>query len=321
MACAGNAADAGTADGAGSAGMPSATAGSVGVAGAGALDSGGSSGEVGAPASGAGGATETGEAGAPSDAGAGGAPSEEDTPPVGWNLVWGDEFDGVKGTPLDKAKWKYSVSGNNANNELEYYTDRPENSGTDGEGHFFITARKETYKGRNYTSAKFISAGIFQRRYGRFEARLQLPAGKGLWPAFWALGSNIGDVRWPNCGEIDIMETMGSQLTINRGSLHGPGYSGGNPLTAQFHLQGGSDFSKAFHVFAAEWEENVVRFYVDDQLYETRTPKDLNGKRWVYDHDFYMILNVAVGGTFPGAPDNSVFPQTMWIDYVRVYGR
>ena len=260
-----------------------------------------------------------GEAGTTSDEA--GATSGGSSALEGWRLVWNDEFEGPEGARLDKSKWKYSVGPNNANKELEYYSDRPENSGMDGQGHYLITARKENMNGRAYTSAKFISAGIFSQKYGRFEARIQLPAGKGLWPAFWALGTNINDVGWPSCGEMDIMETVGNQLTINRGSLHGPGYSGGNPLTAQYHLQGGADFSQAFHVFAAEWEENVVRFYVDDELYETRTPKDLSGKRWVFEHAFYMILNVAVGGTFPGNPDDSIFPRTMSIDYVRVYSR
>jgi beta-glucanase (GH16 family) len=147
---------------------------------------------------------------------------------------------------LDKSKWKYSVGPNNANKELEYYSDRPVNSGMDGQGHYLITARKENMNGKAYTSAKFISAGIFSQKYGRFEARIQLPAGKGLWPAFWALGNNINDVGWPECGEIDIMETVGNQLTINRGSMHGPGYSGGNPLTAQYHLQPAPTSPKPF---------------------------------------------------------------------------
>ena len=245
---------------------------------------------------------------------------DPDVPPAGWTLTWSDEFDGPAGQQIDPKKWKYQNSASNVNNELEYYTNRPANSGLDGQGHMLIHSLKEDYNGRRYTSAKFTTKGLFSQQYGRFEARIQLPAGKGLWPAFWALGTN-DSAGWPACGEMDIMETIGNQLTINRGSLHGPGYSGGNPLTAQFKLTGGSDFSQDFHVFTEEWEENVVRFYVDNMLYETRTPKDLNGKKWVYDHTFYLIMNVAVGGMFPGNPDDSIFPRTMSIDYVRVYAR
>jgi beta-glucanase (GH16 family) len=243
-------------------------------------------------------------------------------PPPGWTLAWSDEFNGAKGDMLDQSKWSYSVGPNNANKEQEFYTDRPENSGMDGEGHFLITALHEDYMGYQYTSAKFTSSGNYEPKYGRLEARIKLPSGKGLWPAFWNLGTNIGDVGWPNCGEMDIMETVGDELTTNHGSLHGPGYSGGSPLTGTFTLPNGALFSDDFHVFAAEWEENVVRFYVDSNLYETKTPDDVPpGKTWVYDHSVFMILNVAVGGTWPGNPDNSIFPSSMAIDYVRVYER
>jgi beta-glucanase (GH16 family) len=254
---------------------------------------------------------------APSEGGTAGTVSVEDSPPAGWTLTWSDEFDGDAGTQADPKKWKYSNGASNVNNELEYYSNRPENSALDGMGHLLITSRKEAFNGRNYTSAKMTTQGLFSQKYGRLETRVQLPAGKGLWPAFWALGNN--NVGWPACGEIDIMETVGSQLTINRGSLHGPGYSGDNPLTAQFHLMGTTDLSQDFHTYSVEWAENVVRFYVDDMLYETRTPADIPGKQWVYNHDFYLIYNVAVGGKFPGTPDDSIFPRTMTIDYVRVY--
>ena len=302
-----------------------AAAGSLGVAGA--SSSAGTTGSAAAPSAqasdSAGGAASSG-GGAAFQAGAGspaGGAANQDPPPAGWTLTWSDEFDGDEGKQIDGTKWKYSNGASNVNNELEYYTNRPENSALDGQGHLLITARKEAYNGRNYTSAKFTSAGLFSQEYGRFEARIKLPAGRGLWPAFWALGSNMNNVGWPTCGEIDIMETIGTQLTTNRGSLHGPGYSGDNPLTAQYHLMGDTDFSQDYHVFAIEWAENVVRFYVDDMLYETRTPQDLGGKRWVYDHDFYLIMNVAVGGKFPGDPDDSIFPRTMSIDYVRVYSQ
>jgi beta-glucanase (GH16 family) len=272
------------------------------------------------------GANSAGYAGtnAAGSGGASGADAGSDTmqPPAGWVLAWSDEFNGAIGDSLDKTKWAYDVGPNNANMEQEFYTARPQNSGYDGQGHFLITALHEDYMGYQYTSAKFTSSGKYEPTYGRLETRIKLPAGKGLWPAFWALGTNIGDVGWPACGEMDIMETVGDQLTMNHGSLHGPGYSGSSPLTGTFTLPNGATFDDDFHVFAAEWEENVVRFYVDDNLYETRTPADVPpGKKWVYDHDVFMILNVAVGGTWPGDPDNSIFPRSMAIDYVRVYER
>ncbi len=298
-------------------------AGALGSAGApNVLASAGSAGapvaQAGSPAGGD--AATAGGGSAPTEGGAAGSTGTDDTPPAGWTLTWSDEFDGDAGKQIDPTKWKYQNSASTVNNELEYYTNRPANSALDGQGHLLINALKEDYNGRHYTSAKFTSKGLFSQKYGRFEARIKLPAGKGLWPAFWALGTNDSD-GWPACGEMDIMETIGSQLTINRGSLHGPGYSGDNPLTAQYKLTGGSDFSQDFHVFAEEWEENVVRFYVDDTLYETRTPQDVSGKKWVYDHTFYLIMNVAIGGKFPGNPDDSIFPRTMNIDYVRVYAR
>jgi beta-glucanase (GH16 family) len=303
---------------AGSAGAPVSAAGApISAAGSsGSVDVGGGGAQAG---SSTGGEVSTG--GGEPAAGAAGASGAAGTivqgSPAGWTLTWSDEFDGDAGKQADSTKWKYTNAPSNVNNELEYYSNRPENSALDGMGHLLITSRKEAFNGRNYTSAKMTTQGLFSQKYGRLETRVQLPAGKGLWPAFWALGNN--NVGWPACGEIDIMETIGSELTINRGSLHGPGYSGDAALTAQFHLMGGSDLSQDFHTYAVEWAENVVRFYVDDMLYETRTPQDIPGKQWVYNHDFYLLYNVAVGGQFPGNPDDSIFPQTMTIDYVRVY--
>jgi beta-glucanase (GH16 family) len=242
----------------------------------------------------------------------------------GWTLVWSDEFDAANGTGADTTKWNLVNKGDGfGNNELEFYTNRTENAYHDGNGFLVIKAIKESYMGREYTSARLETSGKFERRYGRFEARMQLPRGQGIWPAFWMLGNDIGTVSWPNCGEIDIMENIGKEPTIVHGSLHGPGYSGGNPLGQSYTLPNGQKFADGFHVFAVEWEENVVRFYVDDTLYGTKTPADTPaGAHWAYDHPFYLLLNVAVGGTWPGAPDSTtVFPQTMTVDYVRVYSR
>jgi len=243
-----------------------------------------------------------------------------------WVLSWSDEFDGPVGTAPDHSKWGYDVGGNGwGNDELEYYTSRTDNAFLDGSGNLVIEARKENYTGsdgvtRNYTSARLLTSGKFVQSYGRFEARIKLPFGQGIWPAFWMLGNNIGTAGWPTCGEIDIMENVGREPSINHGSLHGPGYSGGSPLTAIYTLQN-AKLSDDFHLFAIEWAPGVVRFYVDDNLYQTRTPADVpSGFKWVYDHPFFILLDVAVGGSFPGSPDSTtIWPQTMLVDYVRVY--
>jgi beta-glucanase (GH16 family) len=250
-----------------------------------------------------------------------------------WTITWSDEFNGPNGSLPDAKKWVRETGGNGwGNNELEYYTQRIENSRLE-DGKLLIEARSERFTGpdgveRNYTSARLKTKGLFTQRYGRFEARIQIPFGQGIWPAFWMLGDDIGSVRWPTCGEIDIMENIGREPATVHGSMHGPGYSGEHPLTAGYTLP--SDkysktprFADAFHIFAVEWEPDRVRFYVDDNLYATQTKADLPaGTRWVYDHPFFILLNLAVGGNWPGAPDvSTVFPQRMLVDYVRVYER
>jgi beta-glucanase (GH16 family) len=235
--------------------------------------------------------------------------------------VWHDEFDGPAGSPPSAANWVFELGGNGfGNNELEYYTDRPENAALDGQGMLVITARKESYMNHDYTSARLKTQGKFEHRYGRFEARLRIPKGQGMWPAFWMLGNDIG-AGWPGCGEIDIMENVGKEPAQIHGTLHGPGYSGGSGLGASSKLMNGAPVGDDFHVFAVEWEAAAVRFYMDDQLYQTRTPSDVPaGKKWVYDHPFFILLNLAVGGQWPGNPDATTqFPQTLTVDYVRVY--
>jgi beta-glucanase (GH16 family) len=250
--------------------------------------------------------------------------SSSDGSRPGWTLIWSDEFNAASGTGADTTKWNLVNKGDGfGNNELEFYTNRTSNAYHDGNGSLVIKVIKESYMGREYTSARLESNGKFDRLYGRYEARLHLPQGQGIWPAFWMLGNNIGSAGWPTCGEIDIMENIGKEPSIVHGSLHGPGYSGGNPLGQAYTLPSGQKFADAFHVFAIEWELNVVRFYMDDILYGTKTSADTpSGARWVYDHPFYLLLNVAVGGNWPGAPDSTTtFPQTMLADYVRVYSR
>ena len=235
------------------------------------------------------------------------------------NLVQEDNFDG-NGLP-DQNLWSLEIgTGQNGwgNNELQYYTDRTENVKVE-DGMLHITALREDYEGSGYTSARMITKDKFSKSYGRYEARIKLPWGRGIWPAFWMLGSNIDEVRWPQCGEIDIMEFRGQEPTIIHGSVHGPGYSGGNAITKSYDLS--SDrFDTGFHIFGIEWGPQYINFYVDDVLYNQITPEDVTGE-WVYDDQpFFIILNLAVGGSFVGAPsEQTVFPQTMMVDYVRVY--
>lgn len=243
-----------------------------------------------------------------------------------WSLVWQDEFNGGAGQSLDTTKWNFDIGDGTlyglppgwGNAQLEYDTDRPENVSLDGQGNLKIVAKKESYMGSAYTSARITTKGLFEKAYGRFEARLKLPWGQGLWPAFWMLGNDIDDVGWPTCGEIDIMEYRGQETSRVHGSLHGPGYSGGNPVTDHYDLAN-ARFDLDFHVFAVEWGTDYIDFYVDDTRYQSVKRGDVPGE-WVYDHPFFIILNVAVGGNYVGLPDAStVFPQTMLVDYVRVY--
>lgn len=248
--------------------------------------------------------------------------------PAGWSLTWSDEFNGSSGSPVDSSKWSFDIGGNGwGNNELQTYTNRTSNAVL-VEGALVITALKETLTGpdkitRDYTSARLLTRNKLTQTYGRFEARIKVPYGQGIWPAFWLLGNDIATAGWPNCGEIDIMENIGREPAIVHGTLHGPGYSGARGITGSYTLASSQKFTDDYHTFAVEWEPNVIRFYVDGLLYKTRTPADLPaGKKWVFSHPFFVILNVAVGGKFPGNPDaTTVFPQLMKVDYVRVYQR
>jgi len=245
-----------------------------------------------------------------------------------WDLAWSDEFGGSNGSGVDPAKWVLEVGGGGwGNQELEYYTNRLQNAHVQN-GNLEIQAQREKYKGqdgvtRDYTSARLKTLGKFSQTYGRFEAGMKIPYGQGLWPAFWMMGDDIDRVVWPACGEIDIMENVGKEPSIVHGTIHGPGYSGAAGIGASYTLPTGKKFADDFHIFAVEWEPNAIRFYVDGNLYETRTRADLpQGRRWVFDHPFFLLMNVAVGGSWPRNPDAStVFPQTMLVDFVRVYRR
>ncbi len=257
----------------------------------------------------------------------GGGATLQPPPRASYKLVWSDEFSGPDSASPDSSKWTYDTGGNGwGNNELEYYTNRTQNAHIKG-GNLVITAQKETYTGsdgvtRNYTSARLKTQGLFSQAYGRFEARIKIPAGQGIWPAFWMLGNDITSNGWPRCGEIDIMENVGKEPGIVHGSLHGPRTIGQtSDATAIFSLPAGQNFADDFHPYAVEWEPGTVRFYVDSNLYATFTQSEWPaGGAWVFDHPFFIILNVAVGGGWPGSPDSTtVLPQQMLVDYVRVY--
>jgi beta-glucanase (GH16 family) len=233
-----------------------------------------------------------------------------------------DEFD-TEGAP-NSAIWGYDLGTGNSdtgggwgNNELQFYTDRTENVKVEN-GYLLITAKKEEYQGSSYTSARLTTKGLFDQAYGRFEARIRLPYGQGMWPALWLLGANIDEVGWPQCGEIDIMEYRGQEPTMVLGTVHGPGYSGAESITKGYNLLN-DRFDTSFHIFGIEWGPEYINYYIDDVLYNQITPANVTGE-WVFNHPFYIVINLAVGGNFVGAPNNeTVFPQTMLVDYVRVY--
>lgn len=237
-------------------------------------------------------------------------------------LVMQDEFT-KEGAP-DNTIWGYDLGTGNSdtgagwgNNELQSYTNRTENVKVEN-GYLLITAKKESVNGASYTSARLTTKGKFEQAYGRFEARIRLPYGQGMWPAFWLLGGNIDEVGWPQCGEIDIMEYRGQEPTKVLGTVHGPGYSGGASISKSYSLLN-DRFDTDFHVFGIEWGPKYINYYIDDVLYNQITPADVPGE-WVFDHPFYIVINLAVGGSFVGAPNaQTIFPQTMLVDYVRVY--
>jgi beta-glucanase (GH16 family) len=263
-------------------------------------------------------------AGSPAASGAT-APADAD-PPRTSAVVFFDDFTGPAGSPVNGANWNLETGDNVHNEELQYYTSGTNNAALDGQGNLAITARQENpgnyqcWYGRcEYTSARLNTSGKFSAHYGRVEARIKIPRGQGVWPAFWALGTDFGQVGWPASGEIDIMENVGFEPDRVHGTLHGPGYSGGGGIGAGYSLPGGRHFADDFHTFAVDWAPDRITWSVDGNVFQTRTPADLGGNPWVFNKPFFLILNFAVGGQWPGYPDGSApFPQSMLIDYVRV---
>lgn len=237
-------------------------------------------------------------------------------PERSWELVWSDDFNGAAGNAPDNTKWSFDLGGGGwGNSELQVYTNNASNVKLDGSGKLMITAISNA---SGFTSARIKTKGMFAQAYGRFEARIKTPTGPGIWPAFWMLGSNIDTRQWPQCGEIDIMEQKGNQSSITYGTVHGPGYSGGNSIGKPYGLTSGR-FDTDYHIYAVEWGEDYIDFFVDNFLYQRVKPENVTGE-WVYNQPFYILLNVAVGGNFVGFPTTGTpFPQTMYVDYVKVY--
>ncbi len=234
-----------------------------------------------------------------------------------WDLVWSDEFD-YKGLP-DPNRWGYEV-GFVRNDELQYYTEARKENAYVQDGVLTITSRKEAYEGAGYTSASVTTKETAAWTYGRIEVRAKLPRGIGMWPAIWSLGTNIDDVGWPACGEIDIMENVGFDPLMIHGTIHTAASEAADAATTGSSVPI-PDVSKEFHVYAIEWFPDRIDFYVDDQRYYTYQNDGTGVNAWPFDQPQYLILNAAIGGSWGGqyGVDDSIFPQTYQIDYVRVY--
>ena len=228
-----------------------------------------------------------------------------------WTQVWADEFNGPAGSGPDPAKWIFDLGATGwGNHELEDYT--RDNVFLDGHGHLVIRAI-QTAPGK-YTSGRIKTQGLFEVQYGKIEARIKLPRGQGIWPAFWMLGKGA----WPQSGEIDVMENIGKEANLVHGTVHGPGYSGAKGITSAHELSAGK-----FHVYGVEWSADSIDFLVDGKSYARVTHASLPaGAAWVFDKPFFLLLNVAVGGDWPGRPDSTTrFPQSMLVDWVKVWKR
>lgn len=246
------------------------------------------------------------------------------TPQPDWQLTFSQEFDGTKGSAPDPKVWSRDLGGGGfGNNESQSYTDGNKNAYLDGRGNLVIEARKEKTTGadgitKEYSSARLKTDQSFSQTYGKFEARLRMPKGQGIWPAFWMLGKNIPQAGWPKCGEIDILEFLGHQTGIAYGTLHGPGYSGGASIQGKFESKSG--LNEDFHVYGVEWEPEEIRWYIDGKQFHRVHADDVGADGWVFDQPQFFILNLAVGGNWPGYPDKTTtFPQFYLVDYVRAY--
>lgn len=242
-------------------------------------------------------------------------PMAQSSAATNWTLTWSDEFNG---SSLSGSNWVAETgTGSNGwgNNELQYYTNRSQNLQVTG-GNLVITALKESYGGRSYTSARIKTQGLKTFTYGKIEARIKLPSGQGLWPAFWMLGTNINSpsVGWPKCGEIDIMERVNNESLV-----HGAVHWDANGQADYAQVSGNLDFSQ-YHVYSIEWDSKYIRWYVDGAQFNAFYIENNTGNTEEFQKPFFILLNLAVGGNWPGSPNNSTpFPAKMLVDYVRVY--
>lgn len=250
-------------------------------------------------------------------------------PPPGYALAWSEEFDQPAGTPPNPAHWSYDLGAHGwGNAEMQDYVSDLEHAqivadpaAANGRAlQITLTYNGQGLLHENFQSARLRTQGKFETQYGFIEARLRLPSGQGIWPAFWMLGADIGETGWPACGEIDIMENRGDKPGWNASSLHGPGYSGNSPLSGQYDLLDGQEFHQAYHTFGVLWEPDSITSLVDGTPYVTQTAANIPGKKWAFNHPFFFLVNLAVGGHFSGLPDQTTtFPQTLRVDYIRVY--
>ena len=237
----------------------------------------------------------------------------------GYNLAWGEEFD----NGIDLSAFNFEIGDGCpdicgwGNNELEFYTDEEKNARTE-DGKLIITATKSS--SGKFESARITTQGKKVFKYGRMDIRAKLPIGQGIWPAIWMLGADINEVGWPACGEIDIMEYLGHQPNIAYGTAHWGPQGRGYSTYSTGEQRRATSYADNFHVFTLVWEENRMDWYIDETKFHTITPSDMRGEQYRFNNDFFLILNVAVGGNWPGTPDGTtVFPQTMEVDYIRVF--
>jgi beta-glucanase (GH16 family) len=342
-ACSGAGSPSGEHGGSGGGGGGQGPDGGGGTAATGGGGTAGSAGTGGGEAAGSGG-TGTGGAGTGGGAGSGGQAGAGDLP--GWKLTWSDEFNELDGTAPDPTKWVYDVGwgdGGWGNDELEYYTDTRENSYQE-KGSLVIAARTDNIESGmqcggapcKYTSARIKTLGKFEQSYGRFEARIKIPTGSGMWPAFWMMGNDLPTVQWPACGEIDIMENWGADGTVIAGTPHDPGSNPEDGISGEFTFPSIGTVANDYHLYAVEWEADAIRFYVDDAEYHCVRKASADASAcgsipgtvsqaphtWPFDHPFFMILNLAIDSSSDNAPNaQTKFPALLLVDYVRVYQR
>lgn len=238
-------------------------------------------------------------------------------------VVFADEFTGTAGSSPDPSRWVAELGGGTYNGELQCYTGSTDNARLDGAGNLLLVAlrapgtRCSDGAVRDYTSARLDTRATFT--YGAVEMRAKMPTAHGMWPAFWALGADMPQVSWPRAGEIDIAEVIGSQPTVHHVAVHGP-LANGRPYAVEGQLDAGVDLARDFHVYRADWAPGSITFSFDGRVVRTVTPSSLPRRAtWVFDHPFHLLLNVAVGGSWPGPPDaGTTWPQVMTVDYVRV---